>query len=202
MQPEPEQSYSPDSDEFDPKLNVLGGGATTEDDTSYSSPPSAESSGLSSRPSSPELHITSENPDIRRLRRDHSQQGYVDGITQGKPASVQPAFDNGYPLGAEFGLQIGRLLGLLQGIRGKVCGMEELQREAESLEERVRDELLDVQIVFGGEYWKVDEHTGDILPRWTELSNTDETSRTELVRTHPLIQQWQKAIQSLHDLVF
>ncbi|TPX62876.1 hypothetical protein PhCBS80983_g00143 [Powellomyces hirtus] len=47
-----------------------------------------------------------------RLQDTHGVAGYKDGITEGKKASLQQGFDQGYGNGVDIGLQLGRLRGI------------------------------------------------------------------------------------------
>lgn len=47
------------------------------------------------------------------IKRMHSKQGYLDGITNAKESSLQDGFDNLFPKGAELGIIVGNILGSL-----------------------------------------------------------------------------------------
>ncbi|KAK9379018.1 uncharacterized protein V2V93DRAFT_374777 [Kockiozyma suomiensis] len=208
--------------------------SSTESDSLRAQPahPSASSSPASSPPSDAlaalsddvddELTAQSDtiSPDIQRLHRDHSQQGYLDGVTKGKPTSVQQGFDAGYPLGAELGLCVGKIVGCIQGLRGLLARatmrdtlvLENLLRDAERT---MRYELLDLPVLFGERYWVVDKESGEVLPRWIETSIEifEESMYLGIARKavnedpayvaqrHPLIVVWEMRVQELRDRI-
>ena len=47
------------------------------------------------------------------IKRMHSKQGYLDGITSAKESSLQDGFDDLFPKGAELGIIVGNILGSL-----------------------------------------------------------------------------------------
>ena len=55
--------------------------------------------------------------DLQKLRQTHVTLGYRDGIAASKARSLQPGFDEGYPLGGRIGLAAGWVRGVLQGLR-------------------------------------------------------------------------------------
>ncbi|KAK9369123.1 hypothetical protein V1509DRAFT_621203 [Lipomyces kononenkoae] len=194
---------SPESDdthsESHPEDNIIKknvDGNSYAHDTPNSTPPS-EARTMSRSPSPEEWSSTFVSPDLQRLQRDHSQQGYLDGITKGKPESVQQGFDGGYPFGAELGLQVGRVLGMLQGLKSLADGQKKRESSIDDLERRARSELLDIQNLFSSQYWRVDETTGDILPSWvTEVEyKTDDFSAT--AAKHPMVHRWTDTVESL-----
>ncbi|KAK9239911.1 hypothetical protein V1525DRAFT_397117 [Lipomyces kononenkoae] len=165
-------------------------------DTPYSTPPS-EAHSMSRSASPEEGSSTLVSPDLQRLQRDHSQQGYLDGITMGKPESVQQGFDSGYPFGAELGLQVGRVLGMLQGLRSLAAGIKQRESSVDDLERRARSELLDIQNLFNSQYWRVDETTGDIFPRWVSDVEYKTADSSVVVAKHPVVHRWTDTVESL-----
>lgn len=65
--------------------------------------------------------------DLPKLRREHYNAGYLEGITISKEQHLQEGFDNGYSSGALVGLEVGQILGLLQGL-----GLHDLERVAKA----------------------------------------------------------------------
>lgn len=47
------------------------------------------------------------------IKRMHTKQGYLDGITNAKESSLQDGFDNLFPKGAGLGIIVGNILGSL-----------------------------------------------------------------------------------------
>lgn len=68
--------------------------------------------------------------DIASLRHIHTTQGYRDGITAGKTKYIQEGFDEGYSLGGRFGLKIGWIKGVVEGL--SFIGVEGLKRDVEA----------------------------------------------------------------------
>ncbi|KAK7680688.1 hypothetical protein QCA50_016256 [Cerrena zonata] len=44
------------------------------------------------------------------LKRIHTKQGYLDGLTQAQESGLQQGFDEAFPKGAQLGIEVGRLL--------------------------------------------------------------------------------------------
>lgn len=65
--------------------------------------------------------------DIPKLRREHYNAGYLEGISSSKDGFLQQGFDSGYPSGASIGLQVGEILGILQGL-----GLHDVERIAKN----------------------------------------------------------------------
>lgn len=61
------------------------------------------------------------------IKRMHMKQGYLDGITNAKESSLQDGFDDLFPKGAELGIIVGNILGLLIS-----CDDQELFDQAKS----------------------------------------------------------------------
>lgn len=47
------------------------------------------------------------------IERIHVKQGYVDGLSRAKEDSLQRGFDDGYPIGAQYGIRAGQVLARL-----------------------------------------------------------------------------------------
>ncbi|KAK9480809.1 hypothetical protein V1514DRAFT_324519 [Lipomyces japonicus] len=165
----------------------------------YSTPPSEPE--LLPGSSSPTLGADEFfSPDIERLRRDHTRQGYLDGITRGKPESVQKAFDDGYPLGAALGIQVGKIIGTLQGLKGLPLKSDKLKSKINEIERVIRSELLDVQLIFGDKYWAVDSESGDVVPLWLSrnISSSVDPGSLEIdASNHPLLRKWLSSVDLL-----
>lgn len=69
----------------------------------------------SSSPDDPSTPPT-ESRDLSHLRRTHTTQGYRNGITQGKSTHLQDGFNEGYTLGGRFGLKVGWIKGVIEGL--------------------------------------------------------------------------------------
>lgn len=52
--------------------------------------------------------------DYAHLHHTHHTSGYRDGVALARNQSVQPSFDNGYQVGAHYGLRVGYVIGLME----------------------------------------------------------------------------------------
>lgn len=127
--------------------------------------------------------------DIPRLRSTHSTAGYRAGISASKELSLQPGFDEGYSLGAVFGLRVGYILGALEGLYcAYVDGCEERKR-LRGLVREAREQLA-IEKLFGKEWWGPDG-------LWTyEAVGVDkEVTFPEVVEWHPLVKRWAETVR-------
>ena len=167
---------------------------TTDDD-----PPPSPSSTSTSTSTFPSPDIFSDvfstsrtpspdnTPDLARLRQTHTTSGYRDGITAGKSSHLQAGFDEGYLLGGRFGLKIGWILGVAEGLShlqeegGGGWRWEEAERE------------LAVENVFGREWfgeggvWKYD--VGE------EEGEGEGVTLDRIVERHPLVRKWVERVR-------
>lgn len=74
--------------------------------------------------------------DLPALRRTHLTDGYRAGLAEGKeqPEIAQKGFDEGYPAGAELGLRVGWVLGVM-------AELERVEKLEKEILERARGEL-------------------------------------------------------------
>ena len=178
-----------------------GAASGTEDATFTppSTPPTPDPSFLSdvfstTPPQTPFSSLNEEQPsDIPRLRSIHATAGYRDGVSEAKGQSLQAGFDEGYSIGAAFGLRVGCLLGAVEGLLlATRKRMPEMQRQAHDLEgqfEKMKDDLT-LEKVFDRKWWDNDElwNTGCHLQQSEE--RTDEISIQQIFDSHPLIERW------------
>ncbi|EGV61547.1 hypothetical protein CANTEDRAFT_107700 [Yamadazyma tenuis ATCC 10573] len=54
--------------------------------------------------------ITKNSSSTAEIKRVHTKQGYLDGLSNAKESSLQQGFDDGYPKGGELGIMVGRIL--------------------------------------------------------------------------------------------
>lgn len=108
--------------------------------------------------------------ELPKLEREHHNAGYLDGITASKESYLQEGFDSGYPLGAAVGLEVGEILGTLQGL-----GMPDLERVAKS-------ELSPEQL-FSDKYY--DEKDALARPKFNAAEG------------HPEVARWKARVNSV-----
>lgn len=140
-----------------------------------------------SPPSTPsQLAIPS---DIPRLRSTHATAGYRAGISTSKTRSLQPGFDEGYSLGAVFGLRVGYIVGALKGLWSAYATACE---EKDRLNELIRKcgQKLKIESIFGKEYW-------DEKGVWTYevTAKGDEVTFQEVAEQHPMLREWGETVR-------
>lgn len=106
--------------------------------------------------------------DIPRLRREHHTAGYREAIAIFKDQHLQEGFDFGYPFGSVVGLEVGEILGTLQGL-----GLHSLERVA-------KDELSP-EVLFSNKFY----------------DETDELARPKFVGSHPEVERWKKKVEEV-----
>ena len=131
---------------------------------------------------------TSIPSDIPRLRGTHATAGYRAGISTSKTQFLQPGFDEGYSLGAVFGLRIGYLLGALEGLSNSRCLQQERKDRIISLYKEAQEQLK-MENIFSQEFWDKDGI-------WTYgvVTNGDEVTFQEVAEQHPVVQKWDATV--------
>ncbi|KAI5846526.1 hypothetical protein DFP73DRAFT_630952 [Morchella snyderi] len=125
-----------------------------------------------------------EGPDLSSLRRTHTTLGYRDGIAASKATHVQSGFDEAYPLGGRFGLKVGWIKGVLEGL-----WMLDRADERVSRLRREADVELDLRRVFASEWF--DE--GGV---WRyglggeEEEGEEGVTLDRVVEKHPVVEAW------------
>lgn len=85
-----------------------------------------------------------ENIDVHaHLQRTHAKQGYLDGLTHLKEASLQKGFDTGFPQGAQLGRAVGQVLARLHGTAA-FDGAKQRLGVASVLDKKYFDDQLDL----------------------------------------------------------
>lgn len=95
------------------------------------------------------------------IKRMHTKQGYLDGISNAKESSLQEGFDDLYPKGAQLGIAVGGILGALASNSD-----QELFKQAK--------EELNISRVLQKEYFNQDldlkeEKAPEIVSKWQEI---------------------------------
>lgn len=130
-------------------------------------------------------HAGDQPSDIPRLRSIHVTSGYREGIAAGKDTSIQAGFDEGYALGAEFGMLSGRILGQLASLMTIVSTSSVLQ-DLTRLYERAKEELAGEKL-FAPAFF--DEH-GIWKYAIPDAESEDETTFRKVAANHPSIVKW------------
>lgn len=139
-----------------------------------------------SPPTSP---TTADPSDIPRLRGTHSTAGYRDGISTSKEQKLQPGFDEGYPLGAVFGMRVGYLLGALEGL----CLAHSHESEGrERLARLVKDARAQLALdqIFGREWWSEDG-----IWKYEVQGNEEDVTFRDVVDAHPIMRRWVEKVE-------
>ena len=139
---------------------------------------------------SPPTSPTAADPsDIPRLRGTHSTAGYRAGISTSKEQTLQPGFDEGYSLGAVFGLRVGYILGALEGLCfAHSQDSEGRKRLAQSVKEA--KEQLALEKIFGKEWWGEDG-----IWRYEVHAKEEEVTFREVANAHPLVKRWVEKVE-------
>lgn len=96
---------------------------------------------------------------------------------------MQPGFDEGYSLGAVFGLRVGYILGALEGLCSAHLQESEERKRCRKLVKEAR-ETLAIENIFGREWWGEDGI-------WKyEVQGKEEVTFREVVDAHPLVGRW------------
>ncbi|KAH9888644.1 hypothetical protein F4778DRAFT_402005 [Xylariomycetidae sp. FL2044] len=129
--------------------------------------------------------------DSRRLRNQHTTEGYRDGITTGKAQHIQAGFDHGFSLGAHIGMKAGNLIGLLEGLAACLSTMgHESKAHADRLISDASRDLCTSKI-FDQEYWAPDG-----TPRYAGALSQDHhgASLEAIADLHPIIIKWERVV--------
>ncbi|KAH0607700.1 uncharacterized protein H6S33_002734 [Morchella sextelata] len=127
-----------------------------------------------------------EDPDLSSLRRTHTTLGYRDGITASKSTYIQSGFDESYPLGGRFGLKIGWIKGVLEGL-----WMLDKADERVSKLRREANVELDLQKVFAKEWF--DE--GGVWKYGLGEEEEEGVTLDRVVEKHPVVEAWMVKIK-------
>ena len=130
--------------------------------------------------------------DIPRLRSTHSTAGYRAGITTSKEQTLQSGFDEGYSLGAFFGLRVGYILGALEGLHLAHPHDSEAKKRLGQLLKEAKGQLA-LEKIFEREWWGEDG-----IWRYEVQEKEREVTFPEVVNAHPLLRKWvEKAEQEM-----
>lgn len=97
------------------------------------------------------------------LKRTHTKQGYLDGLTQAQESGLQQGFDEAFPKGAQLGIEVGRIL-------SRIWCYKDVRKD---LFEQAKQELAITKILdrkyFDNDLESKGEH--EIIARWKNILN-------------------------------
>lgn len=130
--------------------------------------------------------------DLPSRQRALDADAYREGLASAKGQYVQEGFDEGYALGADMGLRIGYVLGVLRGFVGAWRGHDsDIYNEAVKLYEEAQKELAIEQLL--GRTW-VDEEG---IWKWEVQGADGEATFREVAAQHPVVKKWDDKVQEL-----
>lgn len=118
---------------------------------------------------------------IPRLRDAPYNLGYLDETST---LSLQPVFDEAYPLGAVFGLRVGYILGVFEGICSAHLQESDEEKRCRKLVKEAR-EALGMKEIFGEEWWDKDR-----IRKYEVQGKKEEITIREVVNSHPVVRRW------------
>lgn len=103
--------------------------------------------------------------------RKHRKQGYVDGITAHREDQLQRGFDDAFPRGAKFGIEVGRILAKLKCKQGR----KEEEENGQNVEFKRAINDLSISKVLDRQYF--DEQlepmpTHELIENWKQKSSS------------------------------
>lgn len=109
-----------------------------------------------------------ESADFKKLRENHSKRGYIDGISGSKEAKLQEGFDTAFPLGSQIGMEVGRLIGILQFlnfVHGKHD--EALHGDFQLAQRELRIDRVLTKSMFDADLNLIGEH--QVIAKWKRI---------------------------------
>ncbi|GAV55447.1 hypothetical protein ZYGR_0AV00780 [Zygosaccharomyces rouxii] len=109
-----------------------------------------------------------ESADFKKLRENHFKRGYVDGISGSKEAKLQEGFDTAFPLGSRLGMEVGRLIGILQFldfVHGK--DDEELHGDFQLAQKELKIDRVLTKSMFDVDLNLIGEH--QVIAKWKRI---------------------------------
>lgn len=109
------------------------------------------------------------SPDLLKLKDNHSKRGYLDGIVSAKEENLQDGFDMSFPLGAELGLRVGKIIGRLQALEyryGK--DDEELKKDFNNAKQELQIKNILTKRIFTEDY-NLEDSKHPVVSKWEEI---------------------------------
>lgn len=130
--------------------------------------------------------------DLPSRQRALDADAYREGLASAKGQYVQEGFDEGYALGADIGLRVGYILGVLRGFVGAWRDQDQgAYDEASKLYEEAQKELAIEQLL--GQTW-VDEEG---IWKWEVEGADGEATFREVAAQHPVAKKWDDQVEAL-----
>ncbi|CAR29157.1 hypothetical protein ZYGR_0Z00780 [Zygosaccharomyces rouxii] len=112
--------------------------------------------------------VVQESPDFKKLRDIHFKRGYVDGISGSKEAKLQEGFDTAFPLGSRLGMEVGRLIGILQFLDFKYGkDDEELHGDFQLAQKELKIDRVLIKSMFDSDLNLMGEH--QVISKWRRI---------------------------------
>lgn len=112
--------------------------------------------------------IQVESRDLKKLQEQHFKRGYVDGISGSKEIKLQEGFDEAFPLGSYLGLEVGKLIGVLQCLDFKHGHQDEaLRRDFQLAQRELKIDKILTKSMFDNNLNLCGEH--QILSKWSSI---------------------------------
>lgn len=113
-------------------------------------------------------NIMKESADSKKLQENHYKRGYVDGISGSKEVKLQEGFDEAFPSGSRIGMEVGKLIGILQFLdfkHGK--DDEELRRDFELAQRVLKINRVLTKSMFDNDLNLVGKHP--LIDKWKHI---------------------------------
>jgi hypothetical protein len=130
--------------------------------------------------------------DLPSRQRALDADAYREGLASAKGQYVQEGFDEGYALGADLGLRVGYVLGVLRGFVGAWKGQDpKAYAEVSKLYADAQKELAIEQLL--GQTW-VDEEG---IWKWEVKGADGDATFREVAAQHPVVKRWDELVDGL-----
>ncbi|KAF3042518.1 Essential protein Yae1, N terminal [Didymella keratinophila] len=130
--------------------------------------------------------------DLPSRQRALDADAYREGLASAKGQYVQEGFDEGYALGADIGLRVGYILGVLRGFVGawKRHGQDAYSEVLRLYEEAQKDLAIEQLL---GQMW-VDEEG---IWKWEVVGVDGDATFREVAAQHPVVKKWDDKVDEL-----
>lgn len=115
-----------------------------------------------------DIWADSEPGQMTGVKREHTNAGFVAGMTVAKNETLQTSFDEGFTEGAQLGLETGQIIGFFQGL-----GLYDLEKAAEN---ELSPSNLFATEFYDGEMRPKFGSTHPLIAKWTLRSDAFKTS--------------------------